>query len=342
MVFADRGIYRPGETVYLTAALRRGHSNALRIPAPGDSVRLRIRHQMPGEREPATVRDTVLRVNDYGTVSDSLVLGRTWTLGTYSVDVDATVYDRWKTAGAESFQVAEYRAPEFETSLTLDSTARYLGDTLRARATGRYYFGAPMSGAVIHWSAYIADTRDDFTVPGLPTGFSIGETYVGGEPQPGHSETLAGVDTLDGTGSVQLRIPTRPDSTAWPARVDVSVSVDDLNRQSVSSEESMVLHGSNLYLAVRDSSPSWYWLPNEPRRFEYVVRRDVVRQIVNGGVATRRDDALHRRHVGIAIAEVGQENDAPHAVTILRACFPPFRRRRSGCWSSRAFPSAAR
>ena len=228
---------------------------------------------MPGEREPATVRDTVLRVNDYGTVSDSLVLGRTWTLGTYSVDVDATVYDRWKTAGAESFQVAEYRAPEFETSLTLDSTARYLGDTLRARATGRYYFGAPMSGAVIHWSAYIADTRDDFTVPGLPTGFSIGETYVGGEPQPGHSETLAGVDTLDRTGSVQLRIPTRPDSTAWPARVDVSVSVDDLNRQSVSSEESMVLHGSNLYLAVRDSSPSWYWLPNEPRRFEVLAVR---------------------------------------------------------------------
>ena len=273
VVFADRGIYRPGETVYLTAALRRGHSNALRIPAPGDSVRLRITHHIPGEREPATVRDTVLRVNDYGTVSDSLVLGRTWTLGTYSVYADANVYDKWQTAGAESFQLAEYRVPEFETSLMLDSTARFLGDTLRARATGRYYFGAPMSGAVIHWSAYTTDARGEFAVPGLPAGFSIGETYVGGETPPGRSETINGIDTLDATGTVQLRIATRPGNTAWPARVDVSVSVDDLNRQAVSSEESIVLHASNLYVAVRDSSPSWYWLPNEPRRFEVLAVR---------------------------------------------------------------------
>jgi uncharacterized protein YfaS (alpha-2-macroglobulin family) len=273
MVFADRGIYRPGETVYVTAALRRGHSNALRVPARGDSVRLRITHHVPGEREPATVRDTVLRVNDYGTVSDSLVLGRAWALGIYSVYVDATVYNKWQNAGAESFQLAEYRVPAFETSLTLDTTARYLGDTLRAEASGRYYFGAPMSGAVIHWSAYTVDARDEFTVPGLPAGFSIGEAYVGGEIPAGRSETLAGVDTLDATGRVQLRIPTRVGSSAWPARVDVSVSVDDLDRQSVSSDESIVLHGSNLYVAVRDRSPAWYWRPNEPRRFEALAVR---------------------------------------------------------------------
>lgn len=273
LVFADRGIYRPGETVYLTAALRRGHSNAVQIPVRGDSVRLRITRYRPGEREPATVRDTVLRVNDYGTAADSLVLGRTWTLGDYNVYVDAKVDDRWQNAGAGSFQLAEYRTPEFETWLTLDTTARYLGDTLRARATGRYYFGAPMSGGILHWSAYITDERSDFTVPGLPTGFSIGEAYVGGETEPGWSETLNGVDTLDAAGHADLRIPTRPGKTAWPARVELSVSVDDLNRQSVSSDESVVLHGSNLYVALRDSSRSWYWMPNEPRRVEVLAVR---------------------------------------------------------------------
>jgi uncharacterized protein YfaS (alpha-2-macroglobulin family) len=273
IVFPDRGIYRPGETVYLTAALRRGHSNAVQIPTRGDSVRLRITHHEPGEREAATVRDTVLRVNDYGTAADSLVLGRTWALGGYTVYVDANVYGKWQTAGGESFQLAEYRTPELETSLTLDSTARYLGDTLQALATGRYYFGAPMSGAVIHWSAYVVDARSDFTVPDLPTGFAIGETYIGGELQPGPSETLDGVDTLDATGNVRLRIPTGPGKTAWPARVEVSVSVDDLNRQSVSSEASIVLHASNLYVAVRDSSPSWYWLPDESRHFEVLAVR---------------------------------------------------------------------
>ena len=273
IVFSDRGIYRPGETVYVTATLRRGHSNAIRIPARGDSVRLWVTHQVPGESAPATVRDTVLRVNDYGTVGDSVVLGRAWTLGVYSVHVDAAVYDAWQNAGEASFQLAEYRAPEFETSLTLDTTARYLGDTLRARATGRYYFGAPMSGGVIHWSAYTFDADRTFTVPGLPTGFAIGETWVGGETQPGRSETLAGVDTLDAAGSVQLRIPTRAGTSAWPARVDVSVSVDDLNRRSVASAQSIVLHSSNLYIAVRDSNPSWYWMPNDMRRFDVLAVR---------------------------------------------------------------------
>jgi len=273
IVLADRGIYRPGETVYLTATLRRGHTNAVQIPARGDSLRLRITHSVPGEREPVTVRDTILRANDFGTAADSLVLGRTWALGDYTVYVDAKVYHKWQNAGTGSFQLAEYRTPEFETSLTLDSTARFLGDTLRASVTGRYYFGAPMSGGVIHWSAYVTDARGDFTVPGLPTGFSIGETYIGGEAEPGRSETLDGVDTLDATGRVQLRIPTRPGKTAWPARVELSASVDDLNRQSVSSEGSIVLHASNLYVAVRDSVASWYWLPNEARRFEVLAVR---------------------------------------------------------------------
>jgi len=273
IVFSDRGIYRPGETVYLTATVRRGHSNAIRVPARGDSVRLWVTHQLPGESAPAIVRDTVLRVNDYGTVGDSLVLGRAWTLGVYTVHVDAAVSDAWRNAGDTSFQLAEYRAPEFETSLTLDTTVRYLGDTLRAQATGRYYFGAPMSGAVIHWSAYTVDADRTFTVPGLPIGFAIGETWVGGETQPGRSETLAGIDTLDTMGSVQLRIPTRAGTNAWPARVDVSVSVDDVNRQSVSSAQATVLHSSNLYIAVRDSNPSWYWMPNGVRRFNVLAVR---------------------------------------------------------------------
>ena len=51
------------------------------------------------------------------------------------------------------------------------------------------------------------------------------------------------------------------------------MSVDDLNRRSVSSAQSIVLHSSNLYIAVRDSNPSWYWMPNDVLRFDLLALR---------------------------------------------------------------------
>ena len=314
IVFADRGIYRPGETVYLTTALRRGHLGSLRIPAHGDSVRFRITRHSLGERDPVTVRDTTLRVNDFGTASDSIVLGRAWALGSYSVYADAWVSDRWQNAGAGSFQLAEYRAPEFETSLVLDTTARYLGDTLRARATGRYYFGAPMAGALVHWRAFTSDAGG-FTLPGLPDGFSMGETYVGGPTTPGRAETITGIDTLDATGSVTLRIPTRLGESTWPADVDVSVSVDDLNRQAVSSDESTMLHASNLYLAARDSGTSWYWKPNGRRRFQVLAVRPDGKRVSGVAVSV----SVLRHHHVYATSSNGESPNARWVTdTVLR------------------------
>ena len=293
IVFSDRAIYRPGETVYLTATLRRGHLGAIRAPERGDSVRLRITHEVFGAREPATIHDTVLSVNDYGTAADSIVVGRAWALGAYTVTVDARVDDAWQNAGESRFQLAEYRTPEFETSLALDTTARFLGDTLLARATGRYYFGAPMNGAVIRWRAYTSDVESGFTVPGLRSGFSIGTSYLTTPRQPPRPETLTGVDTLDAAGGAALRIPTRLPPGTSPANVTVQISVDDYNRQSVASGASRLLHASNLYIAARDSGSPWYWKPDERRRFQVLAVRPDGERV--SGVPIRVAVLRHRR-----------------------------------------------
>ena len=275
MVVSDRGIYRPGETVYLTLVLRLGHIGDQRVPAAGDSIRLRVMHDIPGERDPATIRDTVIRLDAYGATADSFALDRRLTLGAYDVQVDARLDERWQSAGSGAFRLAEYRAPEFETSLTMDTTsARYLGDTIRAVATGRYYFGSPLARAVVHWRAYTFDDGGQYTVPGLPAGFEIGESYSIGPQRAGRGDLQQGVDTLDATGRLTLRIPTTPGNTTARGRVDLSVAIDDVNRQSVSSNESMVLDASNLYMAARDSSAAgWYWRPNERRRFQLLAVR---------------------------------------------------------------------
>ena len=66
--------------------------------------------------------------------------------------------------------MAEYRSPEFETTVTIDSGIRFRGDVVQAHASSRYYFGAPMRGAVVRWSAMTSDARGGVFVPGLPEG----------------------------------------------------------------------------------------------------------------------------------------------------------------------------
>src|SRR6185436_7170044 len=62
--------------------------------------------------------------------------------------------------------------------------------------------------------------------------------------------------------------------------------------------------------------------PEEPRRAEDVVGRNVVREIVDRRLAARSDHALHRRDIRIARTEVGQQSDGSHAPTILKPLFP--------------------
>ena len=272
-LFTDRGIYRPGETIYLTSILRRGPLGGLRVPDPGDSVRVRVTVAQPDQAEPRTVRDTVLRLNEFGTAADSFPIGGQMPLGSYEVHVDA--YARgWQPAGSESFQLAEYRAPEFETKLAVDSAVRFLGDTLTARASAQYYFGAPMGGAVVRWSAVTVDAAEGVIIAGLPRGFVVGTSYNGGTPRAGRADYANGVDTLDASGSVALRVPTSGGADPAPARVELTAAVDDLNRQSVSARQSVLMHASSLYIAARDSSAdSWYWTEGRPRRFDLLTVR---------------------------------------------------------------------
>jgi len=289
-VFTDRGIYRPGDIAYVTAIVRRVQDGGLVTPGEGDSIRVRVtRADRDDQREGQTIRDTVLRVNAFGVATDSFRLASSVALSTYSVRVDAMSFG-WSAAGDRSFRVAEYRPPEFKVSLAMDSTGvRFLGDTVDGRVNATYYFGAPMSGAGVRWQATISS--GGYNVPGLPAGFMVpSPSYDGPTSRPYHV-TLQGTDAIDAQGIARLRIPTRPDSAIGPLLVHVTTTVDDINRQPVSSFGSTHLHPSRYYIAVRDTSPSWPWELSRQRRID---------------ILTARPDGRRVRDVPVAIAVVRQ------------------------------------
>ncbi|HUQ84076.1 MAG TPA: alpha-2-macroglobulin family protein, partial [Gemmatimonadaceae bacterium] len=293
--FVDRGMYRPNEIVYLTTILRLGPQSALRLPSPGDSIRVRVALPQRGAAGGRMVRDTVLRVDAYGTVADSFRLGAAAALGTYEVSVDA-FNGAWQYAGTTSFVVSEYRAPEFETSLKIDTGLRFIGDTVRARATGKYYFGPAMRGAVVRWTASLVESLNGIAIPGLPAGFAVGMSYAGGTMRPTRQSQQSGVDTLDANGETAIEIPTST-ANAFPTIVALSVAATDANRQVIGAYGSAFVHSSNLYVAAHDSGEErWYWKTNEPRTFGLLTVRATGERI--GGVRLRVTILRHHNRLG--------------------------------------------
>jgi uncharacterized protein YfaS (alpha-2-macroglobulin family) len=274
-LFTDRGIYRPGEMLYLKGIVRRGVLGALTRPVATDSVRLRLTYQPNGwaTDEDVIVRDTILSATEFGTVADSLRLRPGLPLGNYVAEllVDG------RTVTSEMVLVAEYRAPEFLVDTRADSTPRYGGDTVRVQAAGRYLFGAPMGHARTSWSAVLREVNPwELRIPGAD-GWTVGEWdwWSWSERDGGQSRQLGGKDTLDASGRAEIRVPIEGLRPSRPGRAEIHVAVTDINRQAVTSSVSVPVHPARLYVLARKQSRGWYWTAGQRTTVEIrTVRPD--------------------------------------------------------------------
>ena len=267
LAYTDRAIYKPGEPVYLGVIARHGWQGELKPLAEHDSLRIRVDD---GSSEGDVVRDTVIRVDRFGTAADSFTLSTGSALGYYTARVDVMTPGGWRQRASAEFRVAEYRAPQFRASVLVDSGARFLGDSIRARATGTYYFGASMAGAAVHWSTQTEDAGS-VDIPRLPEGFVVARRYREGWGQAEAGGQEFGTDTLDARGTVRLTMPTARGTLIGPARVTTYIAVEDVDRQTAGATESTILHSSSFYVAVRDSGGGWYWRQGRPRTLDVLA-----------------------------------------------------------------------
>lgn len=261
-IFSDRGIYRPGEMLYLEGVIRVGELGALTVP-PRRSVRITLTSRPDGwnSEEDAVVHDTVLTTSEFGTVVDSLRLRTGLTLGEYDAELFVGGEGAWQRIANESLEVAEYRAPEFLVDARTDSAPKFGGDTVLVDASARYLFGAPMANASVQWSAVLHEIPPwEVVIPGAD-GWTVGEwdwmdrehdADVGG---PG----LWGEDTLAGDGHVALRLPIADLNASRPGRMKIDVAVTDVNRQTVSTSISVPVHPAHLYVLARKTGGGWFW-----------------------------------------------------------------------------------
>jgi uncharacterized protein YfaS (alpha-2-macroglobulin family) len=270
-VFLDRQIYRPGEMLYFKAVARRGMLGELEVPGRGDSVRIVIGPSRASRDDRgAFVRDTIVSLSRFGTFVDSLPLRRSLPLGNYNVDLRLLIGGRWQTIGAGWFRLAEYRPSEASLSIAIDTVPPFAGDTIRAQIEGRYFFGAPMRGAVVRWESSVSNAEDrDLGIPGTD-GWTVGGSMRPDADSATNALPDTGHVTLDANGRATVPVMLVPRTMSQRISIDVSGTFTDLNRQTITGSGSGNIGTSRmpLYLAVRQTPETDPQTPGKPVRVQ--------------------------------------------------------------------------
>ena len=245
--FTDRPIYRPGQQVYFKGIVRVFSGDVYHAPNSG-ACQIEVR-----DKRNTVLYSKTLPLSRFGTFKGSLRLPIYAATGSY--DVVCTALGRTQTF---SFDVAEYRKPEFEVSIEMPKNRCVRGEVIRAKVRANYYFGAPVAGAEVRYSV----SRSDYWF--WPGEEQFAEEFYYDEEMGdygyyddyGYGEDVAsGVVKTDADGTAVIEF-----STYWKTQKDdyytpdqefvVNVYAVDENRQEASAEASIIAAQGDFTLDV--------------------------------------------------------------------------------------------
>jgi uncharacterized protein YfaS (alpha-2-macroglobulin family) len=245
-VFDDRKLYRPGEEVTVKGWIRRidqtPHGDTELFSVDGETVNYAVLDSEGNEVAKGSTKLNALAGFDL-----KVQLPPNMNLG------DAELNFELESDGDEythRFRVEEFRRPEFEVT-TESSKAPYLvGSNATASMSATYYTGGPLANTDVNWT--VSSQPTNFTPPGRE-GFVFGKfqpwwVRSGYEPETSHKE-FNGKTDVDGKHT--LRIDFDSVNPARPSLVTAQARVQDINRQTLSSSTTLLVHPADLYVGLK-------------------------------------------------------------------------------------------
>jgi uncharacterized protein YfaS (alpha-2-macroglobulin family) len=239
-LYTERPVFRPGQTVFFKGVVRKrvGEGYAL---ARLDKVHVTIKDS--GDQ---AVFEKDFTLNSAGTFNGEFRLPDNPALGEYTLKAEAKGQE-WDT----SFNVLEYRKPEFAVTLTVPHKFRVGGEKEELSLQAKYYFGAPVAGAKVRYRIYSQPAYGVF-----PDGKDVGGAGDGDEETDyygGYSDFVGeGEVTTDENGKAVIRVMTN--RTKIPLKYTIEADVTDIASRQVSTSAGLLVTPSLIALNVRTDS----------------------------------------------------------------------------------------
>ncbi len=249
MLFTERGVYKPGETVKVKGLFRQPRARSVVTPA-GRAVHL-IAFDGAGEK----VFAAEAKLDPFGGFALDVPLPATAHMGTSELRAELAAGDDDPDAGAgvatASVLLAAYRPAEFKVGVDPDKTAYVRGDKASFSVAGDYLFGAPMSGGDVHFTVTRAPGR--FVPPGaadLVTDDGLfAADYSSASPRGG--EVASGRGALNDKGTLSKKTTLPMPGHHGAELVTFEAEVEDVTRQTIAGRASVIVHPGEFYVALK-------------------------------------------------------------------------------------------
>lgn len=158
-LYTDRAIYRPGQTVHVSAVAFNNKKGEETSACAGRQMKLSLK-----DANNKTVKETTVTTDEYGTASADFALPATGLTGHFSVRAD------FGQGGTRFFRVEEYKRPTFKVEFDEVKQEYRNGDTLTVKGRATTFAGVPVQGAKVSyevsrsmalWWRFYADTNDN-------------------------------------------------------------------------------------------------------------------------------------------------------------------------------------
>lgn len=267
LLFTERGVYRPGETVYLKGLLRRLFK--------GDWTEMDKRNLQltVTDARGQEVLKTTVSLSDFSSfnfaypVPESAPTGQ-WTARITEIRPEQSlvqsqpIYEDEEGYYADDkgqpllnlstgFRVEAFKPATFDVRVSPEKDAFKADDTFSAVVDGWYLFGAPMVEQPVQWKVRLQDTY--FQVPGFD-GFSFSSGWWNNSFNSSNQLVASGEGKLNDQGKINLSVPLTERRGYGPKQILLEASVTNPERQRLFGRASALIHGADLYLGLRSRS----------------------------------------------------------------------------------------
>ncbi len=246
-VYPDRPIYRPGQTVNFRGVIRAEKDASYRLPDVGQ-VRVSVR-----DAEYTTIFEQDLPLSEMGTFSGAVDLADGASLGTYFINVEFN-----NRSFDFDFQVAAYRPPEFEMTVTPGAAEIVRGDSLTATIAAKYFFGGGLADTSVNWN--VLEERYSFSVPwggrysfdDVDDPYSCFHCWWWNPPAP-PSPILSGSGTTDSAGNLTIELDGAKLSDALKnraSRLTIEATATGPDNQEIAGRNTVIVHPGAWYAGL--------------------------------------------------------------------------------------------
>jgi uncharacterized protein YfaS (alpha-2-macroglobulin family) len=239
-VHTDRGVYRPGERVYVHGLARRLRDGAkARVPAER-AVKLELR------AESDLIDERTLQLNDFGSFAAEIDLPKHIPPGSHSLTIEVAGQTEYQTV-----TVADFKPLTFELTGGPARAEVLAGEAIELSLGARYLFGTPLAAADVQLTvertageihaSELPEFRFEDDAPALPQE----------EPWPVAQEGIALERAAKTDAQGRVAFSFRAEASRRPTRYQIQVAATDAAKDRATRSFSVLAHSAERYPGVK-------------------------------------------------------------------------------------------